>query len=137
MLDFHLFVVSWMFALWILKEKFLLFCLTLFDVWQKGGEKVWVCLFILFVVWCIWVFDKTMCFAFEFFTKLCVFQCLMYLALHWHFWYIALFEGELSKLFFHFCLNNLYVLSSSKRGRLLAQGYNHPFLLCFDDYKTY
>ena len=21
--------------------------------------------------------------------------------------------------------------------KLLAQGYNHPFLVCFDDYKTY
>ena len=36
---FFLFVASWMFVFWIHENKFLPM-FTLFDVWQKGGEKV-------------------------------------------------------------------------------------------------
>ena len=37
--------------------------------------------------------------------------------------------GTFSSSFLSFILNNSYVLLSSKRGRLLAQGYNHQFLV--------
>ena len=45
--------------------------------------------------------------------------------------------GEAFSSSCHIFFNNSYVLSSSKRGRLLAQGYNHPVLESFDDHETY
>jgi len=49
---------------------------------------------------------------------------------------IALFEGEFLPPFYILCYN-LYVLSSSKRGRLLTQKVTLSIYICFDDNKPY
>ena len=53
-------------------------------------------------------------------------------------WHMRL--GHMSKRGLH-VLSKQVLLCGQKTRKLdfcvLAQGYNHPFLVCFDDYKTY
>ena len=103
-------------------------------MYDKKGEKnvclgrkiyecknIWICL-ILFLVW-VCLFMWWLCLKMPFWYA--------YIAFHIHVRKIALFKGELSKLFLFYLFNNSYVLSSSKRGRLLAQGYNQPMFSVF------
>ena len=136
-----------MFVLWNHENFLTMF--TLFDVWQKGGEKVsllfWVLSYIFWVLsFELWVMSFELCvLCFELlFVELCVLNsyvlfmpssCFYYLFMYIAIYIYSMFWGGASKLFFPFfsfflSLNNSYVLSSSKRGRLLAQGYNHPVL---------
>ena len=116
------------------------------DELTKRGRDIWVyvciyaCSYIVYWLfpnpfWCITKRGRSICGFMFWFHVLYMFNSYMFF-ISFILDNRASFEGEFLPPFYILCYN-LYVLSSSKRGRLLAQKVTLSICLCFDDNKTH
>ena len=123
---YYLFCILWTCVVFCFSTMSYVLCFCV-DMWDFGLFMAWVTLFMasIFVISIAYVYGWLTCVSFPYTIYLCLSISLIY----------ACVEGELHlksppKIF----VITIYVLSSSKRGRLLAQ---RPLARYFDDNKTY